>query len=94
MKAVALILFIFSIVGGSCIKSSVRRECLPATIIDRACYPFGIKINNKEYGVYTLPAEFQQIGMEVCIEYDINPDPSARACMDPEYVEITHIEKD
>jgi hypothetical protein len=97
------ILFI-SLLFFSCTKNNENNGCKSAEVtkaIIKGCYAdtvWGIKVENKTYPVDftsdTIPAEFQQEGLKVCIQYDtamyffMCP-----CCYDGPYAKIISIQK-
>jgi len=79
--------------NNSCNCSATNQVC--ATIVQVAgnCNNFGIKVNGQEYPSQNIPSQFQNVGLNVCVEYILFQDLRLCACCGGTWADIKSMTK-
>ena len=80
MRIIFAALVMVMLISTGCKKNTCNRVTIVST--GNPCAIWGIKKNNKIYPSDSIPAQFQQEGMEVCAKYQLYED-NLRLCPSP-----------
>ena len=77
MKSSIIALCLVIMLAAGCNKDTTDKNCTAATINQTSpfCTAWGVTVNGTTYRAENLPAEYEQEGLGVCVEYEINPGP-------------------